>query len=370
MRSQTVSMHGVYHPPCSAQKQAATLTVLPDDRLQLTFAPEGNASEDRAFLEAQPVETERSIDDRVVQTVPVSSVTIDPPLGRLPMKVIWPDGALFIPNDASACAAALAPALPARFGSCLHRLERHWPMIGVSLMVTLLLCIGFFTHGIPWLSRALVVVIPSPVAQHVGEHVLDTLDDHFLLPSQLSKAQQQAVRAQFEALQTRLGPFPVPPRLLFRASESGPNAFALSDGTVIVLDSLVTLAETPAQLESVLLHELGHVQHEHVMQAMVRSVLLSVSVMVITGESSGVIDTLSGAGVFVMSQGYSREAEEEADAYAASHMRALYGTVAPMKAMFEALHESVATQGDEEEAVPQWLMTHPRLVERIEALGE
>ena len=242
-------------------------------------------------------------------------------------------------------------------------------MIGVSVVVTVLLCVAFFTHGIPWLSRALVVVVPTPIAQHVGEQVLDTLDTHFLSPSTLSAEEQQAVSAQFDALQAALGPFPMPPRLLFRSWDQGPNAMALSDGTVIVLDSLVTMAETPEQLAGILLHELGHVQHEHVMVALVRSALLSVTMMAITGESGGVIDTLSGAGVFVISQGFSRSAEEEADAYAAEHMQQLYGSVAPMQAMFQALLDSAEGEGGDEETIPQWLSTHPGLAERIEALS-
>lgn len=61
---------------------------------------------------------------------------------------------------------------------------------------------------------------------------------------------------------------------MFRSWPHGPNAFALSDGTVIVLDSLVEMATTPAELDSILLHEVGHVYHQHVMESVVQSALI------------------------------------------------------------------------------------------------
>jgi predicted Zn-dependent protease len=100
------------------------------------------------------------------------------------------------------------------------------------------------------------------------------------------------------------------------------------------------------------------------MQALVRSSLLSVTVALLTGESSGVIDNLAGAGVFLFDSGYSREAEQEADRYAAAQMRHLYGSTEAMRQMFERLK----LEGDG--GLPEWLSTHPDIDSRIEAVGE
>ncbi|MCW8330377.1 M48 family metallopeptidase [Photobacterium sp. SDRW27] len=295
------------------------------------------------------------------QELPLAELEISEPLGDLPVKLVFPDGMQFIPHDSR----LLESALHYRQSARLHRVERSLPLIVGSLVAMVLLFVVFFTHGIPWLSGVLARGMPTQVSVVVGEHVLSTLDEHLLDPTELSIEQQASINQRFTDMTAQLPQLPVPPKLLFRSWGAGPNAMALSDGSVIVFDALVDLAETPEQLDSILLHELGHVQHQHIMKSLVRSTLLSASVAVLTGESTGLIDTFSGAGVFLATQGYSRSAEQEADAYAASQMKRLYGTVLPMQQMFRLLN---TTEGNGE--LPEWLSTHPELKSRIEALTE
>lgn len=153
-------------------------------------------------------------------------------------------------------------------------------------------------------------------------------------------------------------------RLLFRSSELGANAFALSHSTIIILDDLVALTETQRQLDGILLHELGHLEYQHGMKAIVRSSLLSLSVALLTGESSGVIDNLAGIGVFVANNGQSQQAEREADRYASDSMWQIHGTNKPMIEMFELLQGS----SDHVTELPAWFSTHPELTKRINAL--
>mgnify|MGYP000604434010 FL=1 len=155
-------------------------------------------------------------------------------------------------------------------------------------------------------------------------------------------------------------------QLVFRSSELGANAFALSAGTIIVLDDLVRLTTTEEQLDSILLHELGHVQHQHVMKVLVRSSLLSVTVAALTGESSGIIDNLTGLGVFVANNGQSQDAEREADSFASYSMIELHGSNQAMIEMFELLGKD----SDGHAELPTWLSSHPELGERIESLRD
>ena len=72
---------------------------------------------------------------------------------------------------------------------------------------------------------------------------------------------------------------------------------------------------------------------------------------------------LTSTGVFVASSGYSRDAEREADQFAAEQMRKNYGTTEPMAAMFNRFMEHY---GDSD--LPEWLQSHPELEQRIQAL--
>ncbi|MEL0611370.1 peptidase, partial [Vibrio echinoideorum] len=67
---------------------------------------------------------------------------------------------------------------------------------------------------------------------------------------------------------------------------------------------------------------------------------LSMTVALLTGVSSGVIDNLAGLGVFVANIGQSQEAEHEADVFASDAMMKLHGSNQPMIEMFEMLGKS------------------------------
>lgn len=327
---------GICYPPRSSNRQTASLAFLPQGRIRL----ESKQGQHECLL---------------------SELTISEPLGSVPRKVTFPDGTQFIADDQRMLEGGLRPGK----GRWLNRVEQNIPMIAASLAAIVVVCVLLLSHGVPWLTGSLVRVMPDQVSQAVGEHVLATLDDHLLEPTALSRNQQVSITTRFEQAAIALPSLSVQPRLVFRRWGNGPNAMALSDGTVIVFDSLVGLAETPEQLDSVILHELGHIHHQHVMKSLVRSTLLSAAVAVMTGESTGLIDVFSGVGVFLVTQGYSRDAEEEADQFAAEQMLRLHGSVVPMQQMYELLKAAVG-----ESEMPGWLSTHPKLEDRIKVIEQ
>ncbi|UTM56877.1 M48 family metallopeptidase [Photobacterium sp. CCB-ST2H9] len=328
---------GTCHPPLSAERLAAELELMPDGRLTLRCGEHtGEWSADALVLSA--------------------------PLGRLPAQITFPDGWLFKAAENK----ILADWIQAHTGKqsqWLHKLERHWLAIVVSIVFLIALGAGTYRYGIPAASHTMARMLPKAVPEYIGKAVLETLDEYLFKPSQLDEQEQWQIRDRFALLQDNLPPLPFETKIIFRSWQKGPNAFALSDGTIVVTDSLVELATTPAELDSVLLHEVGHVYHQHVMEAVVQSTLLSVSVALLTGESSGLADNLTGAGVFIASSGYSRDAEREADSFAAEQMIKQYGTTEPMAAMFSRFMEY-----DNGSEIPEWLQSHPDLYQRIEAV--
>lgn len=220
--------------------------------------------------------------------------------------------------------------------------------------------LGGYYYALPWVSDKVAYAIPDSVSVVLGEKVLESLDSRWE-PSELSKAEQEAIRSRVEQHLTQLEALPYQVEIVFRSSELGANAFALPGGKIVLLDELVALSKNQQQLDSIILHELGHIHHRHMLKRLVYSSVLSVGVALLTGESSGIVDNLAGASVFVLSSGYSREAEIQADAFAREAMLKVYGDAKPMAEMFELFRN----QGYEE--LPEWLSTHPDLDKRIEA---
>ncbi|UIP27549.1 M48 family metallopeptidase [Photobacterium sp. TLY01] len=292
----------------------------------------------------------------------VAELQISPPLGALPASIGFADGWQFKAGLDYELAEWVRhnTIQPQRW---VHRLERNWLAIVASVALVVVLGLSVYRYGIPAASHALTRLLPQAVPVYLGEHVLETLDEHMLSPSQLDAQAQWQIQDRFALLQDNLPPLPFELNIVFRSWPHGPNAFALSDGTVVVLDSLVEMATTPAELDSILLHEVGHVYHQHVMESVVQSALISVAAALIVGDSSGMADMLTSTGVFVASSGYSRDAEREADQFAAEQMLKNYGTTEPMAAMFNRFMEHY---GDSE--LPEWLQSHPELEQRIQAL--
>ncbi|MDN3615236.1 M48 family metallopeptidase [Vibrio gallaecicus] len=326
---------GVAHPPRSSERCEAILDTSQSDKLIL------------------------NVDGSIVSAY-FERVEIMRGVGSAPTKLKFPDGWQFITDASDELDTYLQSRGKHNF---IGKLEKNITTILVSSVVLILLTISMFTHGIPWLTHQIVTYLPDSVPKLVENQVLESLDDQFFESSTLSEEQQHHIRQRFENQLRKLN-IEGDVQLVFRSSELGANAFALSAGTIIVLDDLVRLTETDEQLDSILLHELGHVQHQHVMKILVRSSLLSVSVAVLTGESSGIIDNLTGLGVFIANNGQSQDAEREADAFASDSMIELHGSNQAMIEMFELLGKG--SEGYAE--LPTWLSTHPELDERVELL--
>lgn len=328
-------LNGVAHPPSSSERCEATLDISLDGMLVI------NASDERSSAN-------------------IADVKINVGVGSTPSKFTFPDGWLFVAQPCDELTAFLK-----QHGQhdWMGKLEKNVLAILICCIAILALTIGTFTHGIPWLTDKVVVYLPDSVSKIVEERVLVSFDEQLFEPSELTLSRQAAIRQRFEGHLRELG-IDGEVRLLFRSSELGANAFALSHNTIIVLDDLVQLTKTQQQLDSILMHELGHIEQQHVMKTIVRSSLLSLSVAILTGESSGVIDNLAGIGVFVANNGQSQHAEREADRFASDSMWQIHGTNQPMIEMFELLQES----SEHEAEIPAWLSTHPELTERIDSL--
>ena len=240
-------------------------------------------------------------------------ISIAPRVGNTPRYVHLPDDQVFETADndgADAIAAHFRQGLTAQL---VHRLENHLGLILIATVVTVLLTVLTFTHGIPLAARTVAHALPPSAMTTLSEGTMAQLDDIALEPSTLPAKRQQALRQAFQPI------LATEPDHQFKVQFRhgfGANAFALPDGTLVFTDGIVEMAENDEELITVLAHEMGHVVHRHGMQRIVQTSLSAWIMVLMTGDLSAVSDASVGLPAIMMNLAYSRDMEREADEYA------------------------------------------------------
>lgn len=150
------------------------------------------------------------------------------------------------------------------------------------------------------------------------------------------------------------------------------NGLAAPDGRVFLTRGLVAGLDrgvfSPAEVASVVAHELGHVAHGHARRRMLdvaggNALRLALAGLV-ARVLPGIAGPLAGLAGAAMTARLSREDEYQADAFASALMlRAGLGT-APQKALLARLDAMAAGRG----GPPRWLASHPPASARIAAI--
>ena len=142
-----------------------------------------------------------------------------------------------------------------------------------------------------------------------------------------------------------------------------PNAFAMPDNSIIVTDDLIEMAEHPDELTGVLAHEIAHIERNHVMKNIVRSVGAGIFFDIVFG-GSGAGQMIAIASVNLAGLRYSRGDEADADERGLDYLTAAGidpGGLARLFARFEARDE------EEHAAIPELLSSHPATAARAAA---
>ncbi len=258
---------------------------------------------------------------------------------------------------------------------------QSWRATLVAMAGTVVFLAAAWVWGVPMLSASLAHLVPRSVESTIGRQGMEQLGRIFLAPSTLPQAEQEAIRARFaNTLQRAFPDGRLPPwQLSFHASKAlGANAFALPGGYIVMTDALVEmLRDQPDAITGVLAHELGHVEHRHGLDLMVRASLVSALVGVVLGDASGFLATVPAT---LATQAYSRDAEREADEFAALTLDRGGISPAVMVAFFERLVRQDAGQGagastdkragknpegGKESALPIAISSHPDIDERV-----
>lgn len=296
-----------------------------------------------------------------------AEIALSEKLGRAPRILRFADGAFCEIVDHAGLEDLLAQA--GYRDSAVDLAQRSWLVAVVSLVLTLALLAGGYVWGLPRFADRVAERLPASVSRVLSEQTLTLLDGRLLQPSKTPAARQQELQRRFAALAATAGT--AKPKIVFRSSPRiGPNAMALPDGTVVILDELLALADHDEQLLAVLAHEQGHVHHGHGLRLVLRGTLAAAAAAWWLGDVSNLLATAPAA---LLQAHYSREFETEADAYAVQLLRRNGIAPARLAEMLEKLlakHGGSKAVAEDEEGWSSYLSSHPATAARIRALKQ
>jgi Zn-dependent protease with chaperone function len=298
--------------------------------------------------------------DGVDLRVPFSGIRVDERLGRAPRRLHLPDGTFCEVRDLDGLDALLSSTT--HRDSWVDRMQRRAKYVVVALLACVLLAVAAYRWGVPWAAASGARHLPAAVGENLSAQTLKLLDGGILLPSQISDERQQTLRSQFYALRLPHGGHTGSALLFRRSPQLGANAFTLPDGTIIVLDELITSIGDDRQIMAVLAHELGHAHERHSLQLLLRSSAVAAFLAFYVGDISTLLATAPAA---VVQARYSQEFERQADDYAAVLL--MHNGMSPVL-LAEALKK--LTQSHPERASGGYLSSHPATDERMRRLRQ
>ncbi|WP_016746658.1 M48 family metallopeptidase [Rhizorhabdus wittichii] len=235
--------------------------------------------------------------------------------------------------------AALLRRLPTagRYGGPIDRIGL-WGAAAIALCLSALVILGTI-QGLDLLAR----MIPYRWEQRLG----DAISGDFGARACRAPAGQAAL----DGLARRLSSADRPVRVGV-VDIPVVNAVALPGGRILIFRGLIDAARSPDEVAGVLAHEIGHVEHRHVLVALLRR--FGIGLLVGSGG------TAADYGQALLESRYSRAAESEADASSIEHLVHAGISPTPTARLFDRL-------GRDEAAMPKlfvYMASHPPSAER------
>lgn len=282
-------------------------------------------------------------------------------------RTIWLlDGRQIQSDDNDAIDAMFASR--AGFEALVHLLENNWRIALASVAASLFAAVMLIWYGLPWAADQAAFAVPMSWEREAGRQTLTSLGGLGFSKSRLPESRQEELRAKFERFVADL-PEARDYRLEFR-DWIGPNAFALPGGTVVFTDQIIELFDNDDEFLAVLAHEVGHLEHRHVLRTVMRGASVAVLTAVMFGDVGSASSVIIAVPTTLVYSAYSREFERDADAYAFAELKRRGKSP---RAFAEALRklDAATSEGDgaDEPDRSGWsyLSSHPDTAERIKA---
>lgn len=327
--------------------------------LQALYFDGQSARAQAVILSARPGHI-RLTGEAIDREWPLPELELCERLGSAPRRLAFASGGhCEVADHAGFSELMLAAGLRSRW---VEKAQRNRSLIVLSVLLLLVFAALFYRFGLAWVTRITAAQVTPELAELLGDRTLELLDGHYLTPSQLPAERQARLRAAMLQLAPSPSEAAASP-LLFRHSKTlGANALTLPDGRIVLLDALVALADDDTQVLAVLAHEQGHAAGRHGLQLLVRSTLVGAFTAWWVGDVSNLL--VIGPTLLLNSR-YSRELEQQADAYAVSLLQER--NVSPLK-LAEMLRKLEAAHRDDQASAPSWLRylsSHPDTETRV-----
>jgi Zn-dependent protease with chaperone function len=300
----------------------------------------------------------------------LAQVKISERLGNTPRLLTFSDGGHCEVTDHAALDQLLDAAGVSRSWVDGMQHSLGWALVASVAIVAVL--VASYIYLLPWSAEVIAKRVPDAVLQKMGGSTLEALDKVMLEPSRLDATRQQALIAAYAKLQ------PLPDsqmryHIVFRSSpRMGPNAFALPDGTIVMLDELVELTPDDNEIVAVLAHERGHIEQRHAMRMVLQSSAVGLVMTWYMGDVSTLLATVPAV---ILQATYSRGMERESDEYAERTLKLnglspclLATALEKLEAAHRSRSEKLPPQNDAKEAAMDYLSSHPATAERIQQM--
>lgn len=275
-----------------------------------------------------------------------------------------PDRTILGRNDLADWRLSVAPPLAARQLDRLRRARRQ--PLRTALVYGTVAALLAGTAALLWFRGGALLEVAAPhvppsVTVPLGKGIVEQV-------SQGQYCQSPEAKAALARLYARLQPDgggaePVVVRI---ADLDVANALAAPGGQVLLTRGLIARASGPDEVAGVLAHELGHVEHRHATQILLRNAGMSI---VLSGLDSDVM----AMGDTFLQTAMSRDKEREADAFAIATLAGAGVSPAGLAAFFERempKEKEGKRPRDMLVTLGKWSSTHPPTPERLAAFRE
>lgn len=210
---------------------------------------------------------------------------------------------------------------------------------------------------LPWAGATIAEFVPPEYEQRIGRQVMRTAVATFEARNAkiCRSTEADAAIAQLVDILTRGQPSRLPLEVSI-IDDPMVNAFALPGGQLVIMHGLLAFVGSDAELAAVLAHEISHVDARDNLAGAIRASAGGLLIGFVFGDVMGGIGAASVAN-YLLTAGYTRELESEADRAAARRLQRAGINPAVANAFFQRIAQH---EGD----IPVLLRTHPPSPER------
>ncbi len=303
------------------------------------------------FFENKTVELKT---DEIAFLESLDRVSISSRVANTPRMIRFSNGGVAYSNENDKIDAILKKLKKTH--SIAHLLESKMKYALISLVLLIFSVVFFLTIGSSISAKYIVKIIPYSVEKMISQQALNFFGEHTMYSSTLSAKQKKRFESMLRELTNNQPNY----KLHFiKGGKIGANAFALPSGDIILTDELVKLSDgEDRMIYGVLAHEVAHVEYKHSMQLIVKASIASIIVAYFTGDISSIVATASTT---LLSLGYSREFEKEADNYAKKKMQEANISPKYLADFFKKMDRQITTKNKQN----SYFSSHPSNQERI-----